>query len=42
VLPLIGTTTPERIREQARAVSIPYTREDWYRLLEARTGVPSD
>jgi predicted oxidoreductase len=42
VLPIIGTTTPERIREQARAVSIPYTREDWYRLLEARTGVPSD
>ncbi len=41
VLPIIGTTTPERIRESKRALDLPYTREDWYRLLEARTGVPA-
>jgi predicted oxidoreductase len=42
VLPIIGTTTPDRIRESRRALELPYTREDWYRLLEARTGIPSD
>jgi len=42
VLPIIGTTTPARIRESKRALELAYTREDWYRLLEARTGVPSD
>ena len=42
VLPIIGTTNPDRIREAGKALAIPYTREDWYRLLEARTGVPSD
>jgi predicted oxidoreductase len=42
VLPIIGTTNPERIRESRKALAIPYTREDWYRLLEARTGIPSD
>ncbi len=38
IAPIIGSTTPERIAESARALDIPYTREDWYRLLEARNG----
>ena len=42
VLPIVGTTTPERIRESLRALEVPYSREDWYRLLEARAGKPAD
>ena len=38
MIPLIGSTTPERIREATRALALDYTREDWYRLLEARRG----
>ncbi len=38
VLPIIGSTKPERIREAVEALEIEYTKEDWYRLLEARNG----
>ena len=38
ILPIIGSTTPERIAAAGGALNIPYKREDWYRLLEARTG----
>ena len=38
IAPVIGTTTPERIRASVAALDIEYTREDWYRLLEARNG----
>lgn len=38
ICPLIGSTTAERIAAAPRAVEIEYRREDWYRLLEARTG----
>ncbi len=38
IAPIIGTTTPERIREAVAALDIDYSREDWYRLLEARNG----
>jgi predicted oxidoreductase len=38
ILPIIGTTTPSRVEESLKALGIPYTREDWYRLLEARNG----
>ncbi len=40
ILPIIGSTTPERIRAATKAMEIDYTREDWYRLLEARNGTP--
>lgn len=40
ISPLIGSTTPERIRGAKRALDVPYSREDWYRLLEARLGRP--
>jgi len=38
VLPIIGSTQPERIREATKALELAYTKEDWYRLLEARNG----
>jgi predicted oxidoreductase len=39
IFPIIGSTTPERILAAKKALDINYTREDWYRLLEARNGV---
>ena len=38
VLPIIGSTKPDRIREAVRALELNYSKEDWYRLLEARNG----
>ena len=38
IQPIIGSTTPERIAAAGGALNIPYKREDWYRLLEARNG----
>ena len=38
VSPVIGSTSPERILSAVRALDVPYSREDWYRLLEARNG----
>lgn len=38
IMPLVGSTTPERIAAATRALTIDYAREDWYRLLEARNG----
>ncbi len=40
IMPLIGSTRPERIRESTQALDLQYSREDWYRLLEARLGHP--
>jgi predicted oxidoreductase len=39
IAPIIGSTSPQRIRDAARALDIDYARTDWYRLLEARQGV---
>ena len=38
ISPIIGSTTPDRIRAAVTALDIDYRREDWYRLLEARNG----
>lgn len=38
IMPIIGSTRPERIREAVKSLAIDYSREDWYRLLEARNG----
>lgn len=38
ILPIIGSTTPERIQGAKMALTLPYEREDWYRLFEARNG----
>jgi predicted oxidoreductase len=38
VAPIIGSTTPERIKRSVEALALRYRREDFYRLLEARNG----
>ena len=38
ILPIIGSTTPSRIKAASSAFDMEYSREDWYRLLEARNG----
>jgi predicted oxidoreductase len=38
VLPIIGSKQPGRIKAALEALELNYTREDWYRLLEARNG----
>ncbi len=38
IVPIVGSTRPEKIREAADADAIELTRESWYRLLEAARG----
>lgn len=38
IFPIIGSTTPERIIAAKKALEFNYSREDWYRLFEARNG----
>jgi len=38
IVPIIGTTNPERIKEAVAAAEIDLTREEWYRLLAAAKG----
>ena len=38
IVPIIGTTIPERIHEAIAATTIELTREEWYRLYVAATG----
>jgi predicted oxidoreductase len=40
ILPVIGSTKPDRIREAAQAADLELTREEWYRLLIAARGEP--
>ncbi|GDY22596.1 oxidoreductase [Verrucomicrobiota bacterium] len=40
IVPLVGSTKPEKIREAAGAEAVELTREQWYRLLEASLGAP--
>jgi len=40
ILPIVGTTKPERIREATTAAELDLTREEWYRLLVAARGEP--
>ena len=40
IIPIIGTTHPERIRAAAAAVEVELTREEWYELLIAARGEP--
>jgi predicted oxidoreductase len=40
IIPIIGTTNPERIREATKAAELELTREEWYRLLIAARGEP--
>ena len=38
IMPIVGSTTPERIAAATAAPDIEYSHEDWYRLFEARNG----
>ena len=38
VVPIIGTTQVERIRECARAVDVELTRDEWYEIFVAARG----
>lgn len=38
IIPIIGTTNPERIKAAAAAAELELTREEWYRLLTAAKG----
>ncbi|MBI3876960.1 MAG: aldo/keto reductase [Verrucomicrobia bacterium] len=38
IVPIVGSTNPESIRDCFRADEVELTREEWYRLLEAARG----
>jgi hypothetical protein len=38
IVPIIGSTHPDRVRESVAALGIELTREQWYRILEAAVG----
>jgi predicted oxidoreductase len=40
ILPVVGSTNPERIRQATKAVELDLSREEWYRLLIAAQGEP--
>ncbi|TNE67752.1 MAG: aldo/keto reductase [Alphaproteobacteria bacterium] len=40
VVPIVGTTSPARIRAATDAFRVELTRRDWYDILEARLGAP--
>jgi predicted oxidoreductase len=40
ILPIVGSTNPQHIREAVRATDISLSREEWYRLLTAARGGP--
>jgi len=38
IVPIVGSTNPDRIREAAQADELELTRDEWYRLLLAARG----
>jgi predicted oxidoreductase len=40
IVPIVGSTSPQHIRDAARAAEIILSREEWYRLLTAAQGEP--
>jgi predicted oxidoreductase len=38
IVPIVGSTHPERIRDAINATEIELTRDEWYRLMEAAHG----
>lgn len=40
IMPIVGTTDPQRIREATQADALELTRDEWYRLLLAARGEP--
>jgi len=40
IIPIVGSTDPQHIRDAAKADDVNLSREDWYRLLVAARGEP--
>ena len=40
IVPIIGSTNPEHIREATKALDLLLSREEWYRLMAAAAGKP--
>jgi predicted oxidoreductase len=40
IVPIVGSTNPDRIREAVKAADLNLSREEWYRLLVAARGEP--
>ncbi len=40
IVPIVGSTNPERIRDAVKAAEMELSREEWYRLLIAARGEP--
>ena len=40
IVPIVGSTNPDKIRQATRAAELELSREDWYRLLRAARGEP--
>jgi predicted oxidoreductase len=38
IVPIVGSTDPQRIRDAAKADALELSRDEWYRLLEAARG----
>ena len=38
IIPIVGTTHPERMRDAINATEIELTRDEWYQLMEAAVG----
>jgi predicted oxidoreductase len=40
IVPIIGTTNPEKVRDAVKADRIELSRDEWYRLFRAALGRP--
>lgn len=40
IVPIVGTTRPDRLRDAARGIEVHLAKEDWYRLLVTARGAP--
>lgn len=40
IVPIVGSTNPERIQAAVKATELELTRDEWYRLLDAALGEP--
>ena len=38
IVPIVGSQSPERIAEAGKAMTLRWTREDWYKVLVAARG----
>ena len=40
IIPIVGSQNSKRITEAASALTVPWTREEWYRVFAAARGAP--